>query len=102
MAPPLLFAETTSVLRRHVHRGAIEHGEAVGALRDLLAMGIAIIDEPDLYLRALELARRLGHGRAHDVQYLAVAQMETCPIVTLDRGLYESARALNIAARLIE
>src|SRR3990170_6587862 len=85
-APPLLFAETTSVLRRYVHIGAIQHQEAVSALSDLFAIPISVIQSPALYLRALDLAHRLGHAKAYDVQYLAVAQMEDCPVVTLDRG----------------
>ncbi|HEU4759693.1 MAG TPA: type II toxin-antitoxin system VapC family toxin [Dehalococcoidia bacterium] len=98
VAPPLLFAEVTSVLRWHVHRQAITHDEAVIALRNLLSLPVRAVAEPSVYLRALEMARRLGHGRAYDVQYLAVAQMEDCPVLTLDRGMYEGARTLGIAA----
>ena len=101
VAPPLLFAETTSVLRRHVHLRAIEHEDATAALDELFALPWSIVQEPTVYLRALDLARRLGHGRAYDVQYLAVAEMENCPVVTLDRGLHESAQVLGIASRLI-
>ncbi len=101
MGPPLLLAEVTSVLRRYVYLGEIEHQEAVNALQDLLAIPITIVHESDLYPRALELAHRLGHARAYDVQYLAVAELQGCPVVTLDRGLYESAQALGIAARLL-
>ena len=101
VAPPLLFAEVTSVLRRHVHVGTLEHARAVIALQGLLAMSITSIDRPEIYLRALELAQQLGHARAYDVQYLAVAEMESCPVVTLDRGLYQNALRLGIAAQLI-
>ncbi len=101
VAPPLLFAEVTSVLRRHVHLGAIDHEEAAGALRDLLDLPIRIVVAPGLYLRALEFARRLGLARAYDVQYLAVAEMEDCPLVTLDGGMYEGARNLGLAAQLL-
>ena len=101
VAPPLLLAETTSVLRRHVHLGAIQHGEAIAALQDILALPIEILGPPRLYLMSLELAQRLGHARAYDVQYLAVAEYQGCPVVTLDQGLYESARTLGIAARLL-
>ena len=101
VAPPLLYAETTSVLRRHVHIGAIQHQEAVDALRGLLAMPIFVVDGPKVYLRALELARRLGQPRAYDVQYLAVAQLEGCTVLTLDRGLGHGAQTLGIDARLL-
>ena len=101
VAPPLLFAEVTSVLRRHVHGGTLEQAQAVTALQGLLAMRITSIDRPEIYLRALDLAHQLGQARAYDVQYLAVAEIETCPVVTLDRGLYQSALRLGIAAQLI-
>lgn len=101
VAPPLLYAETTSVLRRHVHIGVIHHQEAVTALQDLFALPISPVHDARIHLRALELARRLGHAKAYDVQYLAVAELRDCPIVTLDRGLHESARTLGIPARLL-
>ncbi len=101
VAPPLLLAETTAVLRRFVHTQAILHQDALAALSDLLDMPIRVVQRPAVYLNALELAQKLGQGRAYDVQYLAVAQMEDCPVVTLDRGLYESARTLGIATRLL-
>ena len=102
VVPPLLFAEATSVLRRYAHIGAINRGEASGALQDLFSLPIELVHGPEVYLCALDLAHRLGHAKAHDVQYLAVAQMKDCTLLTLDSGLYESARSLSIAARLIE
>ena len=101
VAPPLLYAETTSVLRRHVHIGAIQHHEAVIGLEDLLAIPITLVGDSTVYLRALDFARHLGHAKAYDVQYLAVASVQDCPVVTLDRGLHESAHTLGIASRLI-
>jgi len=101
LAPPLLFAETTSVLRRYVHLGGVLHEEAEAALGSFLRLPISVVHTPEVYLRALDLARRLGHAKAYDVQYLAVAQIQDCPVVTVDRGLHESARTLGIASRLI-
>jgi len=101
LAPPLLFAETTSVLRRYVHLGGVLHEEAEAALGSFLHLPISVVHTPEVYLRALDLARRLGHTKAYDVQYLAVAQIQDCPVVTVDRGLHESARTLGIASRLI-
>ena len=101
VAPPLLFAEVTSVTRRHVHMAMVSPERAVTALQRLFQLPVSMIHHPDMYLLALEFARRLGHARAYDVQYLAVAQMEDCPVATLDRGLHESARTLGTATRLI-
>ncbi len=102
VAPPLLFAETTSVVRRYVYLGAVLHGEALAALGGLFTLSISPIYRQDVYLRALELARRLGHAKAYDVQYLAVAELEGAPLVTLDRGMYEGSRSLGVPARLLK
>ncbi len=101
VAPPLLYAETTSVLRRHVYLGAIDHQEAVDSLRGLLALPISVVDASIVYLHALELARRLGERNAYDVQYLAVAQFENSTLLTLDRDLYRNALTLGVDARLL-
>lgn len=98
VTPPLLFAETTSVLRRYVHSGAIAQNHAVASLQQLFRLPLSVIHHESVYIRALELAEHLGLARAYDVQYLAVAEMEDCSLVTLDRRLYESARTLGIAA----
>ncbi len=49
----------------------------------------------------MEFAQRLGHAKAYDVQYLAVAEMENATLVTVDGGMYENSRVLGIAARLL-
>jgi len=99
VAPPLLFAEVTSVIRRQEHGGALLPQEADAALTGFLALPVSVVHTGEVYLLALDFARRLGHARAYDVQYLAVARLQDCPVATLDRGLYESARSLGIAAR---
>ncbi len=99
VAPPLLFAEVTSVIRRQEHAGALLAEEADAALMGFLALAVSPVHAREVYLLALNFARRLGHARAYDVQYLAVAQLQDCPVATLDRGMYEGARSLGIAAR---
>jgi predicted nucleic acid-binding protein len=75
--------------------------EAATALDDLFHMPIVTIHRPDIYLQSLDFAHRLGHAKAYDAQFLAVAQMQGCPIVTLDRGLYQGARTLGLEARML-
>ncbi len=101
VAPHLLYSESTSVLRRYVYQGAIAHEETQAALQRLLRMPVSPVHNLELYLRASELARRLGHKKAYDVQYMAVAQMENAVLVTIDGGMYTNSRSLGIAARLL-
>lgn len=101
LGPPLLLAETTSVVRRCVYNDFILHEEAVAAVRLLLGLPIEIDARVEQYGEALGFANRLGQSKAYDVQYLAVARLNDCPIVTADRTLATVAGTLNIRARLI-
>jgi predicted nucleic acid-binding protein len=77
------------------------HEEAEAALGRFLRLPITVVHGPEVYLRALDLAYRLGHSKAYNVQYLAVAQIQDCAVVTADRGLHACARTLGIASRLV-
>lgn len=101
VAPPLVLAETTSAVRRCVYNDFILHDDAVAAVRLLLGLPIEIDMRVEQYREALEFANRLGQSKAYDVQYLAVARLNDCPIVTADRTLATVAGTLNIRARLI-
>ena len=101
LAPPLLFSESTSVLRRYVYNGALLNDEAAAALRDLLALPLSTVHQPQVYLSALRLAQILGHAKAYDVQYVAVADNQQATLATCDRGMYQSALSLGISAQLL-
>lgn len=101
IAPPLLHAEVTSVLRRYVHGGVLTHDEAVQAIDHLCQIPMSLAHRPEVYRRALELADRLGQVKAYDAQYMAVADLEECALYTLDQGLYHSAQRMGIATRLV-
>lgn len=72
------------------------------AVEDLLRLAIQIVHARRMYRNALNMAQRLGQRRAYDVQYLAVAKMENCPIVTVDRALHTSAAAPGIQSRHLQ
>lgn len=101
VGPPLLLAEATSVLRRCVYNEFIDHEDAVAAVRLLLGLPIEIDARTSQYEEALDYANRLGQSKAYDVQYLAVARLNDCPIVTADRTLAAVAGTLNIRSQLI-
>lgn len=101
VSPPLLLAETTSIVRCCVYNDHIIHDEAMAAVRLLLGLPIEIDSRAEQYREALDFANRLGHSKAYDVQYLAVARLNDCPIVTADRGLAAIAGTLNVRARLL-
>lgn len=97
LAPPLLLAECTSVIRRYVYTKLLTTDEAAVALGDLAALDVAI--EPDTAVRcraAHDWATRLGQARAYDGFYLALAQELAAPLYTGDKRLVHGARQLGV------
>ena len=91
VAPPLFYAEITSVIRLSNHRGDLSPLAAHEILSAGLSSPIEIWpDSRALQPRALDLAARFGHPRAYDAQYLAVAELLGCELWTVDRRLVNS------------
>jgi len=92
VAPPLFFAEVTSVLRQHVYfrRIAVDEGER--AFADFMQVGVRSVSPPDLQPRAWGLAKEFGLPRAYDAQYLAVAATLGCDLWTADGRLARAVR----------
>jgi predicted nucleic acid-binding protein len=101
IAPPLLFPECTSVLRVKAFEGAHSHDDALILIRDMLALPIQVEPNKAQFALAHEIANRTRRKKAYDMQYVAVAVLERCEMVTLDGGVYQAAREQRIEARLL-
>ena len=91
VAPPLFYAEITSVIRLSNHRGEL----SLLAAHEILSAGLSSPvevwhDSRALQPRALDLAARFEQPRAYDAQYLAVAELLGCELWTADRRLANS------------
>lgn len=86
-APPIFFAEMTSVLRRYVHGGRLSFEQGQMAFDRARAMGVRQVDPAGLQERAWELASRFDRPTAYDCQYLAVARHLDCELWTHDQRL---------------
>ncbi|MBI4339291.1 MAG: type II toxin-antitoxin system VapC family toxin [Chloroflexi bacterium] len=91
IGPPLLYVETISVIRRLAYRGLLGHDEAVGLVRDFLALEIPTPVPAGVHEETFVLATRLGQSKAYDACYLATAYLLSCPFFTLDERLYNTA-----------
>jgi len=90
LTAPLFHAEVTSVIREQVYFKKLhpEQGEHIFSV--YLQMNVENIDEPTVYQRAWELAKRFNLPKTYDTQYLAVAELKDCEFWTNDRRLANS------------
>jgi predicted nucleic acid-binding protein len=85
--PPLLYAEVPSVLRQAVFFNRVSSDEGEAAFQAFCDMNIAVSANPDLHIRAWNLAKEFHRPRVYDSFYLAAAQAEGCELWTGDRRL---------------
>jgi predicted nucleic acid-binding protein len=95
-APALLEYEVCSTLRRAVTREILDEEAADAALDLIQAIRIRPVTPAlSLHARALSWSGRLGQAKAHDAQYLALAEEMNCVLLTADLRLARSAQALG-------
>ena len=99
VGPPLLPAEVTSSIREHVHRGEIPPDAGRAFVNGLPDLPIAILEPDGLRTTAWDVSIDLGWAKTYDAEYVALALLLDCPVVTLDlrlqRGASRVARVLT-------
>ena len=94
-APPLMWSEARSALHETAWRGEIEAADADAARRRLEACPVKRVDPPDLGEEAWGIAEELGLAKTYDAEYLALARLLDCLMITLDRRLRRGADRLG-------
>jgi predicted nucleic acid-binding protein len=93
LAPTLLEYEVTAILRKTIVARWLTDDLAREALARILALEIrCLAPTAGLHESALRWADRLGHGKAYDAHYLAVAEQESTTLWTADRRLAKRAQ----------
>lgn len=85
--PPLLWSEARSTLHLQTVKGMIESDRAQRLHDRLLAAPISRRDPPGLGSETWKLAEEFGWGRTYDAEYVALAKLLHCRLVTLDARL---------------
>jgi predicted nucleic acid-binding protein len=97
IAPPLLWSEVPSVLHEMAFRGDITDALAELALRRFLGGKLPIAEErsDDLAAAAWQVAEDFGWAKTYDAEYVALAKLNDCRLVTVDRRLRRGADRLG-------
>lgn len=96
VAPPLMWSEVTAALRQRAFRNEISSELAQQTLVALLDSRIKRSVPSQLYREAYSLAAKLGWAKTYDAEYVALARLLACPLLTAD------ARLRRGAARIVE
>lgn len=89
LSPALFAYEIANAVSIAVSKERVSEKDGLGAVKDLLALGIRLISPDGFAEKAFTLARR--HNRSvYDCSYLALAEQEACPLYTADKRLFNA------------
>jgi predicted nucleic acid-binding protein len=95
-APPFMWAEARSGLHEAAWRGEVAVDDAEAALAELDRLPVESRSPRRLGRVAWQLADELGWAKTYDAEYLALAQLLRCRVVTVDSRLRRGADRLNL------
>ena len=95
VAPSLMWSEARSALHEVAWRGDLSRKDALAAFRRLETAPVEVSAPDELGEEAWRLADELGWAKTYDAEYLALARLLDCRLVTLDARLRRGADRLG-------
>lgn len=95
VAPPLLWIESESVLHAALWRGELRADQAVEMRDRLRAAPIASASPRGLADETWAIAEQMGWAKTYDANYVGLARLVGCRVVTLDARLRRGAERLG-------
>jgi predicted nucleic acid-binding protein len=93
-APTLWRSETLSKLYEAVRQEKLTRDAAREQLAYINGLKIRLLGDAVLRRRAWEVAEELALPTTYEAEYIALAQLQKCTLVSTDTGLLESVRDL--------
>ena len=95
VAPPLMWSEARATLHLGLTRGLVDRESAELSFGRLEECPVSAESPPALGRETWRLADDLGMGRTYDAEYVALASLLECRLVTLDARLRRGAARLG-------
>jgi predicted nucleic acid-binding protein len=96
VAPPLMWSEARAVLHEMARRGDLKAAQARRMRRAVDRAPVAEQGHPSLGETSWDIADRMGLSRTYAAEYVALARLLGCRLVTLDAELARRARRLAV------
>jgi len=87
IAPPLMWSEARSALHELVWRREVTAQDGEMAFTQLERAPVSKTDHHELGREAWRFANELGWAKTYDAEYLALALLSDCQLVTMDARL---------------